>query len=71
MKGHWKKIQILVTTVSRQALDLIVIGRLGGVLVERPPRVRDVAGTIIGRVLPNTLNMIVMAFPPWRSGLWG
>ena len=35
--------------------------RLGGVVVERPPRVWEVAGWIPGRVIPKTLKMEVMA----------
>ena len=35
--------------------------RIGGVVVERPPRVREVAGSITGRVIPTTLKTVVMA----------
>ena len=34
--------------------------RLGGVVVERASRVREVVGFIPGRVIPNTLKIIVM-----------
>ena len=30
-------------------------------MVEHLPRVREVAGSIPGRVIPNTLKMVVMA----------
>ena len=33
---------------------------LGGVVVERPRCVQDVAGSFPGRVIPNTIKMIVM-----------
>ena len=36
------------------------MNRLGGILVECPPRVREVAGLIPGRAIPTTLTMIVM-----------
>ena len=32
-----------------------------GVMVERPAMIRELAGLIPGRVIPKTLNMIVMA----------
>ena len=35
--------------------------RLDGVVVERPPRVREVAGLIPDRFIPTTLTMVVMA----------
>ena len=34
---------------------------LSGVVDERPTRVGEVAGSILGRVIPNTLQMVVMA----------
>ena len=45
--------------------------RLGYVVVERQPRVREVVGSIHALVKPNTLKTIAMAFPPWRSELFG
>ena len=35
------------------------------------PRVREVAGSIPDRVIPNSLKMVVMALPPWRSRVAG
>ena len=35
--------------------------RLGGVVVERPPHVREDAGLIPGRVLPKTFKIVLMA----------
>ena len=35
--------------------------RLSGVVVERPPRVQEAAGSIPGPVIPTTLQMVVMA----------
>ena len=35
--------------------------RLGDVVVERPPRVREVAGSIPGRVISKTLKMPSLA----------
>ena len=35
--------------------------RLCGAVVERQPGMREVTGLIPGRVIPNTLNMVVMA----------
>ena len=35
--------------------------RLGGEVVERPPRLREVAGSIPGRVILKTSKMVVMA----------
>ena len=37
----------------------MLLNRLGGVL--RPPRVREVAGLIPGRVIPKTLKMVIVA----------
>ena len=41
----------------------------GSVVVEHPPYVREVAGLIHGRVIPNKVKMKVMAVHPWRSEL--
>ena len=35
--------------------------RLGGEVIERPPRVRDVVGSIPCRAIPKTFKMEVMA----------
>ena len=35
--------------------------KLGGVVVERPLRMRKVAGSIPCRVIPNTIHTVVMA----------
>ena len=43
--------------------------RFGGVVVERPPRVREVACSIVDRVIPKTLKMEGMAFSPRVMGL--
>ena len=34
---------------------------LGGEVVERPPRVREVTGSIPGWVIPKTIKMVVIA----------
>ena len=47
---------------------LINRDRLVGEMIDRPPRVRDVAGSIQGRVIPNNLKMVVMDALHWRSG---
>ena len=38
--------------------------------LERPPREREVMGSIPVRDRPKSLKLVVVAFPPWRSGLW-
>ena len=43
--------------------------QLGCKVVERPPRVRDVAGSIPGRVIPMTFKMEVMAALLCAEGL--
>ena len=48
--------------------------RLGGVVVERPPRARVVVGSIPGWVIQNTIKMgsnYSNGCPPWRSWLRG
>ena len=40
-------------------------------MVEGPPEVREVAGSMPGKVIPNTLTIVVMANPLGRSGLCG
>ena len=46
-----------------------VCDRLGGAVVERSHRVMDAVGSIAGRVILNTLKLVVMAFLQWRPGL--
>ena len=36
------------------------LNRLAGVVVERPPRVREVVVSMPVRVLPNTLKLVIM-----------
>ena len=38
--------------------------------LERPPLEREVVGSISGRDRPKSLKLVVVVFPPWRSGLW-
>ena len=38
-----------------------VLDRIGGVVIELPPRVREVTDSIPGWVVPNTLKIVVMA----------
>ena len=45
--------------VNDGQIVIIIDHRLGGVAVERP--LREVAGSIPGRVIPNTLNIVVLA----------
>ena len=57
-------------------LDLVIIlwfieNRLSGLVVEHPPRVWMFTSLIPGRVITETLKMVVMARrPPWCSGLF-
>ena len=39
----------------------VFYNRLGGVFVERPTLVREVASSIHGRIIANTLKLVVMA----------
>ena len=41
-------------------MTIRILNRHAGVFVERPPRVREVVGSIPGRVIPKTLKMVVM-----------
>ena len=49
---------------------LKIIDRLGGVMVERPPRLQEVVGSIPVRVIQNTLNIVVMAVLLGAQSCW-
>ena len=38
--------------------------------LERPLCEREIVGSIPGRDRPKSLKLVVVAFPPWSSGLW-
>ena len=40
-------------------------------MVEHPPLVREVVGSIPGLIIPNTSRNGSNGCPPWRSGLQG
>ena len=44
-------------------------GSLVGEVIERLPLVSEVACSIHVRIIFNTLQIVVMSFPPWRSRL--
>ena len=44
--------------------NFLIGNRLGGLVVARSPRVREVVGSIPGRVIPKTLKLVVAASAP-------
>ena len=51
--------------ISYTVISNFLIGnRLGGLVVARSPRVREIVGSIPGRVIPETLKLVVAASPP-------
>ena len=61
MKSVYSIIQSVTQTGFKPVIYVPLPGRLGVVVVERPPRVREVAGSIPGRVLPKALRKVIMA----------
>ena len=52
---------------------LVQFGRVTAAVaqwLERPPLEREVVGSIFGHDRLKSLKLVVVAFPPWPSGLW-
>ena len=62
---YLRKLRLFFFNFSYTVISNFLIGnRLGGLVVARSPRVREVVGSIPGRVIPKTLKLVVAASPP-------